>query len=115
MKHVLVVEDDAAVAEALQELLRRSGLTASAAGTTDEAERIFRAIPVDAVLLDGTLGAERLNSVHLLKRIRAGGFKGPVIAISGHDEHNDVLCRNGANLGILKIFCRQIVEAVKKF
>lgn len=115
IQHVLLVEDNAAFSEALQELLRRSGLSVSSAETIDEAERMFRAIPVDAVLLDATLGAERLNSVCLLKQIRGDGFKGPIIAISGSGEQNDVLCENGANIGILKIRCQQIVDAVKRF
>jgi PAS domain S-box-containing protein len=93
--HVLLVEDDHAAREALEEFLREDGHVVLAAADGDEAERLCRAArkPLDLVVTDTVM--PRMSGPQMVERLRRlqPGLK--AIFMSGHTpetlvQHGDV-------------------------
>ena len=76
---VLVVEDDDAIASALEIGLKREGFDAVRAGSAAQA---LNSLPVDFILLD--LGLPDMNGLSVLKQIREW-TQTPVIILTAHD------------------------------
>lgn len=83
--HVLIVDDDGAIADLLVRYLQSHGLRASRA-TDGQALRRTRLDGVDLVLLD--LGLPGEDGLDLLEYLR-GAWGGPVIVVSGRGESVD--------------------------
>ncbi|AIT05227.1 MULTISPECIES: response regulator transcription factor [Sphingomonas] len=77
---ILLIEDDAALADALTGALRQRGMTVDHAASIEEAEAYLAAIDHAAVLLD--LGLPDGDGLALLRRMRAGGNVRPVLALT---------------------------------
>ena len=73
---VLLVEDDADLAEGLAEALQRAGYAVTAAHDGEEGLRLWDAERPDLVLLDGAL--PKVDGFEVCRRIRAAGAT-PVI------------------------------------
>ena len=82
MTHILLVEDDDALAHALAERLRQEGFTVSRAATAADAEAAVHTAAL--VLLDWRLPDE--PGVDLLRRWRAAGVGVPVLLVSARAE-----------------------------
>jgi two-component system, OmpR family, response regulator len=84
---VLVVEDDARMANALRRGLRYEGLVAELAGDGEEALRMARASEYDAVVLDVMLPG--LDGFETCRRLRATGVWTPVIMLTAREGVDD--------------------------
>jgi two-component system nitrogen regulation response regulator NtrX len=80
--HVLVVDDEAAIRQALRMVLEYEGCRVSEAAEGEEALRLVRARQPDAVLLD--IRMPGLSGLDTLRRLRELGADMPVLMISGH-------------------------------
>jgi two-component system OmpR family response regulator len=81
--HILVVEDNEAVASALRILLESANQRVSTAGSIAEALAVARSDPAALVLLDLTLPDG--DGLSLVPALRAAGA-GAIVALTGHDD-----------------------------
>src|SRR5271157_208711 len=79
---VLVIEDDAGIAELEQMQLERAGFTVVTAGTSEEALDQLRRHHVDLLLLDYRLSGD-LDGLDVYLECKAIGFELPVILVTG--------------------------------
>jgi CheY-like chemotaxis protein len=105
MSHrILIVEDNAANLELLQEWLDSEGFRVQSATTLDEAYAAFAGPPPDAVLLDVKLGSQ--DGLELAAWIRRDPALRaiPVIAVTAHAMLTDYerVVRAGCNACIAK-------------
>jgi two-component system response regulator ResD len=102
---VLVVDDEATIAEVVARYLERAGYTTAIASDGAMAVDIAAASPPDLVVLD--LKLPRLDGLEVTRRLRAGGGSGPaVIMLSGKAEESDRILglRLGADDYVVKPF-----------
>ncbi len=84
-RHVLVVEDNVLVSDALSLLLGESGYTVTVARTLADAERTSGESKVDVVLLD--LGLADGDGLQLLDTLRDRETRPPIVfALTGRDD-----------------------------
>ena len=81
---MLLVEDEAALAEVVTELLTDHGHTVDHAADAPQAIAAAAAAPYDLILLDWTLPSA--TGGELLERWRAQGLTARVLALSGDEE-----------------------------
>ena len=88
-QHVLVVEDEALAAMALEDVLSSEGFRVTLAENGEAALAAFRRDPPDVVLLDISLPG--MSGVDLLRLMRqdAALAGGPVIALTAHAMAGD--------------------------
>ena len=82
MASVLIVDDDAAMRDALGEAVRDLGYDLQEAASGAEALRLLDAHPIDAVLLD--LRMPGMDGLEVLRRIRARAHPPPVTVLTAH-------------------------------
>ena len=92
---ILVVEDDPAVALALEVALKGEGYLPLMAATGDKGLEIGMKQAPDLLILDVRLPG--IDGFELLRRLRAGGSKAPVIILTARDEEVDTIL--GLELG----------------
>ena len=92
---ILVVEDDPAVALALEVALKGEGYLPLLAATGDKGLEIGLAQAPDLLILD--LRLPGMDGFELLRRLRTGGSKAPVIILTARDEEVDTIL--GLELG----------------
>jgi DNA-binding response OmpR family regulator len=92
---ILLVEDDALLGDALQVGLRDLGHAVDWLKDGAAADAALAAEQFGAVVLD--LGLPRLSGLELLRRIRAGGDRTPVIVLTARDAVDDRV--RGLDLG----------------
>ena len=92
---ILLVEDDAMLAEAVMRALRQSSHVLQRAATGLEADRALGTNEYDLVLLD--LGLPQLSGFEVLKRLRARRSKVPVLVLTVRDSVEDRVA--GLDLG----------------
>ena len=92
---ILVVEDDPAVALALEVALKGEGYLPLLAATGDKGLEIGLAQAPDLLILD--VRRPGIDGFELLRRLRAGGSKAPVIILTARDEEVDTIL--GLELG----------------
>jgi len=92
---ILIVEDDAMLAEAVGAALRQSAHLVSHTASGDEADRALTANSYDLVLLD--LALPRLDGFEVLKRLRGRRSTVPVIVLTARDSPEDRVA--GLDLG----------------
>src|SRR4051812_11856542 len=112
MPHILVVEDEPAIAESISYGLRRDGYTVTIASTLADAERVLEG--VDLVVLDLMLPDG--SGFDLLGRIRRPGASTAVIILSSRDAEADRVAalETGADDYVTKPFSpREIVARVR--
>ena len=113
---ILLVEDNALVAETFTALLGASGHTVTATQDGEEGWDLFnrQAGKFDLVLADYNM--PRLSGADLLQRVRAAGFTGRVVIVSGFlaVDKLDELKRLGADAVLRKPFTpAQLLEAIE--
>ncbi len=84
---LLVVEDEAALADQLAAALRRTGYAVDIAHSGEEGCFLGETEPYDAVILD--LGLPKLDGVAVLKRWRQSGLTMPVLVLTARDSWHD--------------------------
>ncbi|HVY80197.1 MAG TPA: response regulator transcription factor [Steroidobacteraceae bacterium] len=84
---VLLVEDDAMIAQGLQTALRQDGYTVDLIGDGRRADEALRTSQFDIVLLD--LGLPGRGGLDVLRNLRARADATPVIILTARDEVRD--------------------------
>jgi len=84
---ILVVDDEPAVREALERILRLDGFEVAMACDGREAVRSQAAAPADAVLLDVLMPG--LDGLEVCRRMRDTGDRTPVLMLTARDEVGD--------------------------
>jgi two-component system, OmpR family, alkaline phosphatase synthesis response regulator PhoP len=84
---VLIVEDEASLADVLADNLRDEGLTVSTAGDGAAGERLWTDERPDLVVLDVML--PQLDGFTLCERMRDAGYDTPVLYLSARGEPDD--------------------------
>jgi len=92
---ILIVEDDAMLAEAVTRALKQSSHMVQRAANGAEADRALAATEYDLVLLD--LGLPQLDGFEVLKRLRSRRSKVPVLILTVRDSVEDRVA--GLDLG----------------
>ena len=97
--HILVVDDDASVREALEAALAPEYIV-HAVATTSEARTLLSRQPVAAIILDAILGAEHgLDGVPQLRKVSHA----PILVLTGHSNEDLAIRAVWANVdGYLK-------------
>ncbi|MDA9950992.1 response regulator transcription factor [Oligoflexaceae bacterium] len=86
---ILVVEDDAPLANILMRVLREEAYAVDHAEDGQEAEWLAFENPYDLILLDLMLPIK--DGVTVLKNIRAGGINTPVLILTARDAKEDIV------------------------
>jgi two-component system response regulator PrrA len=84
---VLVVDDDAAIRQALERALRLEGFAVSEAGDGETALDVLERDPPAAVVLDVTMPG--IDGVEVTRRARARGDDVPILILSARDGVDD--------------------------
>jgi DNA-binding response OmpR family regulator len=108
---LLIVEDEARIAEILRSALSRSGFAVDAVGLCGDARAALEVNPYDAVILD--LGLPDGDGLALLKDMRARGNAVPVLVLTARDavEHRVAGLDTGADDYLIKPFAMSEVVA----
>lgn len=86
---ILVVEDDAALSSLLVRALREEAYAVDSATDGQEAEWLAFENPYDVIILDLMLPVK--DGMTVLKNVRAGGVKTPVLILTARDTTDDVV------------------------
>jgi DNA-binding response OmpR family regulator len=84
---ILLVEDDALVAEGLREGLVHGGYAADVVGDGERALDALQREPFDLAIVD--LGLPRMDGLTLIRRLRAEARKLPVLILTARDRLQD--------------------------
>jgi len=84
---ILIVEDEYAVARGVQYALQQEGYEVTVAPTGEAGLTIAGEIAPDLVILDVRLPG--IDGFELLRRLRATGFKSPVLMLTARDDEMD--------------------------
>lgn len=115
--HLLLVEDNADVADAMRILFEHNGYRVSSAATVAEAVQIGVHDTPATVLLDVSLG-DGEDGMEILRRWRECGVEQPrVIALTGHaDDHTRHRCAAAGCVAVLlkPATTADLLAAIKK-
>jgi DNA-binding response OmpR family regulator len=89
VSRILVVEDEARIAAFIEKGLRASGYTTSVAESGEEAIGMARIGDYDLVVLD--LGLPGADGLEVLRRLRAGGARMPILVLTARDGLRDTV------------------------
>jgi DNA-binding response OmpR family regulator len=108
---LLIIEDEARIAEILRSALSRAGFAVDAVGRCGDARAALEVNPYDAVILD--LGLPDGDGLTLLKDMRARGNAVPVLVLTARDavEHRVAGLDSGADDYLIKPFAMSEVVA----
>ncbi|HEX5216844.1 MAG TPA: response regulator transcription factor [Vicinamibacterales bacterium] len=84
---VLVVEDEASLAERLTDALGAGGYAADSAGDGARADYLAQTERYDAIILD--LGLPKIDGLTLLRRWRETGIRVPVLILTARDSWHE--------------------------
>lgn len=84
---ILLIEDDAILADGLQHTLSNDGYQVSLANTAAQAEALLQAIEFQLLILD--LGLPDMDGIELLRRLRKRKNNVPVLVLTARDSIND--------------------------
>ena len=104
MGHILVVDDEPAIAIVVRERLEREGLAVRVASSGEDALAHLDTDPADLVILDVMLPG--IDGFEVLRRLRSAGHTVPIIMLTARDEDVDriVGLEMGADDYIVKPF-----------
>jgi two-component system response regulator QseB len=92
---VLVVEDDALVAEGVKQGLEREHFTVDVVGSAEQAEKFLHGEHFDLLIVD--LGLPKADGFSLVRQLRQLGQKTPVLILTARDTLED--CVKGLEVG----------------
>jgi DNA-binding response OmpR family regulator len=109
---LLIIEDEARIAEILQAALSRAGFAVDLVGLQSDAQAALAVNPYDAVVLD--LGLPDGDGLSLLKGMRRAGNSVPVLVLTARDavEHRVAGLDAGADDYLIKPFA--VAEAIAR-
>ena len=85
--HVLLVEDDAVLADGVSRILRGHGMAVDVAASGTDADAILRHCEVAVVVLD--IGIPGIDGFEVVRRLRARGSGVPVMLLTARDAVED--------------------------
>lgn len=96
MKSILIVDDELAIRETLEQILSYEGYEVHKAGSGAEALPLVEKTNPDAILLD--IKMPGMDGFEVLEKLKAEGWDVPVIVISGHGDIQTAVeaVKNGA-------------------
>lgn len=108
---ILVVEDDAQMAELLRKGLSRQGHTVDNAGDGPRGLEMGQALPFDVIVLDVMLPG--LDGLTVARRLRSSGIRTPILMLTARDSAHDVVCGLdvGADDYLTKPFSFEVLSA----
>ena len=95
MARILLVEDDPALSRGIVALLKASGHAVDSARDGESALFLADAEPCSLVILD--IGLPDMSGFDVLKRLRARGYRTPILILSARDQVTDRV--KGLDLG----------------
>jgi len=104
-RQILIVDDDTELREALVEQLSlHEEFEAIAADSGTKGVQAAKAGNIDLVIMD--VGLPDIDGREAVRMLRKGGFKAPVIMLTGHDTDSDTILglESGANDYVVKPF-----------
>ena len=114
MAKILIVDDDEQIANSVQEFLERAGFIVDQANCVEDAEPMIAGFDYDLLVLDWVMPGK--HGIQFLAQLRAGGFKNPVLMLTGLDtvDHKVSGLENGADDFLTKPFeGRELVARVR--
>jgi DNA-binding response OmpR family regulator len=105
LHHILLVDDDQTLREALAEQLALyDEFKLATAGTATAAVKAVQAERIDLAIMD--VGLPDMDGREAVKILRKGGYKAPIIMLTGHDTDSDTILglEAGANDYVTKPF-----------
>lgn len=84
---ILIVEDEAALREALARAFQEQGFTVTTAGDGEEGAYAGTEYPIDIAIID--LGLPRMSGLELVRRLREQGRKFPILILTARDRWQD--------------------------
>ena len=114
MQRILIAEDERSIVQIVEQRLRRDGFEVTAAATGEAALAALREQPFAALLLD--IGLPGIDGFEVLRRLRAEGFRLPVIVLTAHGDEVDrvVGLELGADDYVVKPFSpRELVARLR--
>jgi DNA-binding response OmpR family regulator len=105
VRRILIVDDDPELREALvEQLALHEEFEAVPAENGTMGVQVAKAGPIDLVIMD--VGLPDIDGREAIRILRKGGFKAPVILLTGHDTDSDTILglESGANDYVTKPF-----------
>src|SRR5687768_18074660 len=104
-RKILIVDDDAELRDALvEQLALHEEFEASSADSGSKGVQAAKAGQIDLVIMD--VGLPDIDGREAVRLLRKGGFKAPIIMLTGHDTDSDTILglESGANDYVTKPF-----------
>lgn len=104
-KFVLIIEDDPDQALLMIRTLTKAGIKVVTASSLLGAESVFDELQgmIELVILDACLNPRKeIDTYHLLSKMLAAGFTGPIVASSSNGALNEQLMNAGATHQAIK-------------
>src|SRR5215467_1869058 len=105
VRRILIVEDDAELREALvEQLALHEECEAVAAENGTKGVQTAKSGQIDLVIMD--VGLPDIDGREAVRMLRKGGFKAPILLLTGHDTDSDTILglESGANDYVTKPF-----------
>jgi len=105
VRRILIVEDDAELRDALvEQLALHEEFEAVAAENGTKGVQAAKAGQIDLVIMD--VGLPDIDGREAVRMLRKGGFKSPILLLTGHDTDSDTILglESGANDYVTKPF-----------
>lgn len=116
---ILLIEDDAAMSESIELMLRSDGMTVYTTTLGEEGLDLSKVYEYDAVVLD--IGLPDMSGFDVVRAMRRSGVKTPVLALSGHADVDSKVkgLTNGADDYLAKPFhknelCARLYAIVRR-
>src|SRR4051812_31927941 len=85
--HVLLVEDDAVLADGLSRILQGHGMAVDVVGNGSQADQLLQRAQAEVVVLD--IGLPGIDGFEVVRRLRARGSQVPVLLLTARDAIED--------------------------
>ena len=111
MKTILIIEDDAAIAQGLEEVLKAEHFKVMVARTGEKGRSLAKREPVDLILLD--LRLPDVNGEDICRDVRQGGINTPILVLTSKKLEVDqiLLLEMGADDYVTKPFSSRVLVA----
>ena len=87
--NILIIDDEVANNESLQGILEDVNYSVSCASNTEEARDLINDKEFDLVMMDVWMPGQ--DGISFLEELHSKSFTTPVIMMSGHAQHNDIV------------------------
>lgn len=95
---ILILEDNSHLQKFFLAELEEMGINALGALSVEEAESLFGQHPdVKLIVVDACVPGSQPTTMPFVKKVRAGGYKSTMIAMSSHAEYRRQLLEAGCN------------------